>query len=43
MQLAEKHLIQIFSWDKENPPPSQKDFLDRDYTHISSKEVQSIM
>ncbi len=43
LQLADQHLLQIFSWDRENPPPSQKDYPDRNYTHISFEETCQVM
>jgi hypothetical protein len=43
LELAERYLIQIFSWNRQNPPPSQAGYLDRDYTEISFAEVRENM
>jgi hypothetical protein len=43
IDLAKKLLIQMFEWNQKNPPEHQKNFLDRDYSHISFKEVSRLL
>ncbi|RLD06318.1 MAG: hypothetical protein DRI56_08165 [Chloroflexota bacterium] len=43
LQLAEQYLLQMFSWNKTNPPPNQKYYPDRDYTHISFEDTCQAM
>jgi hypothetical protein len=43
LELAETYLIQIFTWNRTNPPPSQEGFPDRDYSHISYDAVRQAM
>jgi hypothetical protein len=43
LNLAERFLIHFFSWELEDPPPSQVGFPDRDYTSISYDSVRRVM
>ncbi len=43
LELADEFLIQIFTWNRENPPPSQEGFLDRDYSAISFEDIRQTM
>jgi hypothetical protein len=43
LALAEKLLIQIFKWNRENPDPSQAGYPDRDYSAISFETVRQAM
>ncbi len=43
LDLADQHLIHIFTWNRENPPASQKGYPDRDYSHISFEAVHQEM
>jgi hypothetical protein len=43
LNLAERYLIHIFSWNVEDPPPSQEGFPDRDYKTISYQAVKQVM
>ena len=41
--LAEQCLIHIFTWNQENPDPSQEGFPDRDYSTTSFEAVRQAM
>ena len=43
LDLAEKRLIHIFKWNRENPDPSQEGYPDRDYSAISFEAVRQAM
>ena len=43
LELAEKYLIHIFTWNRDNPPPSQEGFPDRDYSHIPVRAIRQAM
>ncbi len=43
LELAEQFLIHIFTWERENQPPSQEGYPDRDYTAISFNAVREVM
>jgi len=43
IELTEKYLIHIFTWQKENQPESQAGFPDRDYSTISFADIARIM
>jgi hypothetical protein len=43
LDLAERCLIHIFTWNRENPPASQAGFPDRDYSSISYAAVNQAM
>jgi protein-tyrosine sulfotransferase len=43
LALAEKLLIHIFKWNRENPDPSQTGYPDRDYSAISFESVRQAM
>ncbi|MDY6845629.1 MAG: sulfotransferase [Chloroflexota bacterium] len=43
IDLAKKLLIQMFEWNQENPPEHQKNYPDRDYSHISFEEVSRLL
>jgi hypothetical protein len=43
LELAERSLIHIFTWNREKPAPSQAGFPDRDYSSISFEEVNQVM
>lgn len=43
LELAERYLIHIFTWNRENPPPSQEGYPDRDYTAIPYEAVCAAM
>jgi len=43
LDLANRYLIHIFSWNRELQPPSQAGFLDRDYSAISYEAVRCQM
>lgn len=39
LELAKQNLIHFFTWNAQNPPPSQEGYADRDYTHLSFEEI----
>ena len=39
LDLADQLLIHIFTWNRQNPPPSQTGFPDRDYSEVSFDQV----
>ena len=41
--LALRRLVHIFEWDPENPPAHQNGFPDRDYTDISTEEINAAL
>ncbi len=43
LEMADRHLIHIFSWNQDNPPSSQTGFPDRDYSDISFESVRCQM
>jgi hypothetical protein len=43
LELAEKKLIHIFTWNRESPPPSQDGFPDRDYSEIPFDKIRQQM
>lgn len=43
LDLAEKLLIHIFKWNRENPDPSQAGYPDRDYSAIAFDAVRRAM
>ncbi|MDH5506293.1 MAG: sulfotransferase [Anaerolineae bacterium] len=42
-KLAVEELTHIFTWNQEDPPPSQDGFPDRDYSAIAHQHVQQAM
>lgn len=40
LAVAERRLIHVFEWDRADPPPSQKGFPDRDYTHVDHGAIR---
>jgi len=43
LELADKYLIHIFTWNLESPPPNQKGFPDRDYSKIPFENIRQNM
>jgi len=43
LELAEKYLIHIFTWNRKSPPPSQDGFPDRDYSEIPFDKIRQQM
>ena len=43
LELAEKLLIHIFTWNQQKPPASQAGFADRDYSAIPYEDVRQAM
>lgn len=41
LRLADELLLHIFSWNQIAPPPSQKDFPDRDYSDVPFLKVRA--
>lgn len=43
LSLARENLIHFFTWNSQNPPPSQQGYEDRDYAHLSFDEIARSM
>jgi hypothetical protein len=43
LDLANDYLLHIFTWNRDAPVPSQKDFPDRDYTNVSFSQVKEAL
>ena len=40
LALSDQFLTHIFDWNRENPPPNQAGFPDRDYSNISAQAIR---